>query len=437
MQTTLLVSALMMSAAMAAQTPVNAATAVSGVDLTADTNKGSLQIAGLAPGGNDFCLAKNGATKYWCWTMNGESLTFNYDNKVAGTYYLSANYGTVKNGGVVVFNVNGVDSAPITLTSTTGWEVFALSNSVAVPLKAGKNTITVKDLSVYPAGAVDALGAPLSGKLNAAFNFEGFTVSDAAIVFAAPTTAAPTVATTAAANLGTELKFQAEKPLSFTDSTPGNVGKPPVAYPTADLDVCVTAAGVVPANDYVCYTAITETLTYTVTLPQDADYTFALNYATKKDGANVKVTVDGTELFGKVSTVNTLGWENFTKGLGAKTAALTAGEHTVKLEILPSSVDAITNIAINLDSFSLFYGGAVGAPTTVAGEVTVPSVLPTDVTDAEVTTDAATTTAAAAATTTKAPVAEQAKLPSSGNMAAVGTVFAALSAAAVYFNRQN
>jgi hypothetical protein len=420
MQTTLL--ALMMTSAMAAQTELFAESATSAVDLTVPGNKGSATT--VIVGDGDFCAPKAGGKAYWCWTQPTESLTLTYNAPTAGTYYVSVNYGTVKNGAAVVLSVNGADLPATPLPATGGWEAFQYTAAVQVTLTAGANSIKVTDVSAYPAGAMAADGVtPLTGKMNAAMNVASVIVSDAAIVAPVATTAAPapgvtTVAagpTTTAAPLGVGVTFQMETPASSVDTTPGNSATTNAfTGASGDLDACVTAAGVVPAANYVCWTAIGESLTYNVNVDKEADYSFVLNYATKKDGANVKVTVDGVEAFGKVATPSTLGWETFSIANGSKTAHLTAGPHTVVVEILASSVDAKTNIPINMDAFSLYTGGA--APTAA----------PT----------AATTAAAGSATTTKAPVAEQAKLPSSGNMVAISSVFAALSAAAVYFGRQ-
>jgi len=411
----------MMGAAMSAQVELFAESATSAVDLTIPGNKGT--ATGVVIGDGDFCLPKAGGKAYWCWTQVGESITLTYNAPSAGTYFLAVNYGTVKNGAAVILSVNGVDLPTTALPVTGGWETFQYTPAVQVALIAGDNTIKVSDVSAYPAGTLAADGVtPLTGKLNAAMNLVSVVVSDAAIAAPTATTAAPAVTTVAGATtaapapLGTGITFQMEDAASSVDTTPGNAATTN-AYTGAkgDLDACVTAAGVTPAASYVCWTAIGETLTYNINVEKEADYSLVLNYATKKDGANVKVTVDGAEVFGALALKNTLGWETFSIANGATTAKLAAGPHVVVFEILASSVDAKTNIAINLDSFALYTGGA--APT------------------AATTTAAPKTTAAAA--TTKAPVAEQAQLPSSGSMVAISSVFAALSAAAVYFNRQH
>jgi len=411
----------MMGAAMSAQVEVFTEKATSAVDLTIPGNKGT--ATAVVIGDADFCNPKAGGPAYWCWTQVGESLTMTYNAPSAGTYFVAVNYGTVKNGAAVVLSVNGADLPVTPLPVTGGWETFQYTPAVQVTLNAGDNSIKITDVSAYPAGSMAADGVtPLTGKLNAAMNVVSVVVSDAAIV--APTAAATTVAagattvagatTAAPAPLGTGVTFQMEDPASSVDTTPGNAATTN-AYAGAkgDLDACSTAAGVVPAANYVCWTAIGETLTYNVNVEKDGDHSLVLNYATKKDGANVKVTVDGAEVFGALALKNTLGWETFSIANGATTAKLAAGPHVVVFEILASSVDAKTNIAVNLDSFALYSGGA--APTAAT---------------------AAPTTKAGSATT-KAPVAEQAKLPSSGSMVAISSVFAALSAAAVYFNRQH
>ena len=137
--------------------------------------------------------------------------------------------------------------------------------------------------------------------------------------------------------------FDEGKPYkAYSDSDGENKGK---AYRETGVDIvgfgCSDDANTKDCEGYALgYTVESEWLRYTVNFEEAGEYDVRVNMATPSENAGVKLYVDGKAVTSEIiATQNGENdWSTYSV-VSAKTSAITAGEHTLKLEIVGNNVN--------------------------------------------------------------------------------------------------
>jgi hypothetical protein len=176
------------------------------------------------------------------------------------------------------------------------------------------------------------------------------------------------------------IRVEAESAYGGLDTTPGNIGTAVGTYPFLNGDFCTAKDPQQLGKVYWCWTLPQEELNFQVNFPVTDYYTFGYLYATARDTASMSVFVDGIEVFGPLSTPNTLGWETFSAMKSYSQAVISAGVHNVRLSIKSGGFNALTGKEaadpINIDYFEFMYntldGTAPGGATNPTTASTTP-----------------------------------------------------------------
>lgn len=312
--------------------------------------------------------SSTGACYTISWIAPGEWLGFDVTVANGGAFTFATRVAAFLRGGVFHYEVDGVNvTGPIQAPATYSLQRWTTVTSKPVAIAAGVHTLRlVADGSSFNVNNVVVTQT---------------TVDPAAQPTATPTqepTATPTQEPTALPTQPAETPaeteptipafvslpgtFEAEHYTTYSDTTPGNLGK---KYRNDDVDIEDCAD---PESPGVCYNVAWvkpgEWLGFEIDVAAAGSYTFATRVASPNDGRSIRFEIDGVDLTGQIAVPNTGDYQAWTT-ITSNPVALPAGKSTLRLVADGSS--------FNLNKITV---APVVAPAPAPAPVAEPAPLP-------------------------------------------------------------
>ncbi|HEX5166352.1 MAG TPA: carbohydrate-binding protein, partial [Thermomicrobiales bacterium] len=287
------------------------------------------------------------------WIAPGEWLGFNVTVAKSGTFTFSTRVASIARTGAFHIEVDGVNvtgkqAVPFTRSTMLWTDVVSQPVAIAagehnVQIVAEGSNFSLDSMTVTQT-SVDAPAQPTPAPTQEP------TATPTQVPTQAPT-ATPTQPTATPVASSPQIPatvalpgtFEAEHYTSFSDTTPGNLGK---RYRTDDVDIedCTDPESAAKCYD-VAWIKSDEWLGYDMTVATTGSFTFTTRVASPNDGRSLRFEVDGVDITGEIAVPNTGGYQNWTS-VSSNPVSLTAGNHTLKMVFTGSSFN-VNNVTVS------------------------------------------------------------------------------------------
>jgi hypothetical protein len=231
------------------------------------------------------------------WTDAGESLSYDVQAALAGTYSVALRLASAVADRKVALELDGRSIGSLTAPSS-GWQAFETRTLAGVNIGAGAHELRV----VFTDGSAN-------------LNFIEVTRTD-----------------TQPTGVRLPARIEAEDYTAYSDATAGNTGGACSRGDDVDKELTSDATG---GQCNVGWMDVGERLDYAVFA--DAAGSFDVDLRVAGSGGSLRVELDGTSV-GVSPTVNTGGWQTWTT-LTVPSVAVSAGAHTLRVVVVAGGVN--------------------------------------------------------------------------------------------------